>query len=336
MFCIHCGKGLPDEGSFCLHCGAPRAGVPTEEPKPEPNEKKSKSNPQKQSGTFSKTSLFPRIKKLPRPAQFALGLTALIVVGVLALVSIEQILVNQKVKCPDPVTFFSLSEKEVQYYSLYHGSYDYFFHQTYPAFMDAETAWDALKEFRVLLEEYGAEVSLEDETNSQYNRYSMEADFGQVAIFDNSHRKFSVMYYLPEERCFFNYWDSDFNFVPAGTYSGAGQSEAAADTEQDASQPLSPEPEPIPEPEPVPAPEPEPIPEPEPVSEPKEDSDDTSSNSSGWVDCPNCYGGNCTACNGRGGKDSYSPGLPREWDPCWKCNGDGDCSKCNGFGKVLG
>ena len=56
----------------------------------------------------------------------------------------------------------------------------------------------------------------------------------------------------------------------------------------------------------------------------------------GWVDCPSCYNGNCTACNGRGGKDSYSPGLPREWDECWKCDGDGDCDRCDGFGKVLG
>ena len=56
---------------------------------------------------------------------------------------------------------------------------------------------------------------------------------------------------------------------------------------------------------------------------------------SGWVDCPSCYGGQCSACSGRGGKDQYSPGLPREWEPCWKCHGDGDCGKCNGFGKVL-
>lgn len=328
MFCIHCGKALSDEGSFCPHCGAPRADVPTEKPKPELNEKKSKTKSQKQSGAYSKTSLFSRIKKRPKPV-LALIFVALIVVSILL---IEHILVNRKTKCPDPVTFFSLSEKEVQYYSLYHGSYDYFFNQTYPSSMEAETAWDALKEYRVLLEEYGAEVSLEDETDSQYNRYSMEADFGQVAIFDNSHRKLIVIYYPPEERWFFNWWGSadNFAFVPAGTYFGAGQSEAVADTEPDASQTLSPEP--------VlgPAPEPEPTPEPEPVPEPKEDSDDTSSTTSGWVDCPNCYGGNCSACNGRKGKYSYSPGLPREWDPCWKCYGDGDCSKCNGFGKVLG
>lgn len=56
---------------------------------------------------------------------------------------------------------------------------------------------------------------------------------------------------------------------------------------------------------------------------------------SGWKDCPDCFGGQCTACSGRGGKDQYSPGLPREWEPCWKCHGDGDCGKCNGFGKVL-
>lgn len=72
---------------------------------------------------------------------------------------------------------------------------------------------------------------------------------------------------------------------------------------------------------PAPAPEPEPEPEEEP--------------SSGWVDCPSCYGGQCSACSGRGGKDQYSPGLPREWEPCWKCHGDGDCGKCNGRGKVL-
>ena len=69
-----------------------------------------------------------------------------------------------------------------------------------------------------------------------------------------------------------------------------------------------------------------------------EDSSSSSSSSSGsgWVDCPSCSGGNCTACNGSKGKYSYSPGLPREWEPCWKCNGDGDCDKCDGFGKILG
>lgn len=55
----------------------------------------------------------------------------------------------------------------------------------------------------------------------------------------------------------------------------------------------------------------------------------------GWVDCPSCSGGQCTACGGRGGKDQYSPGLPREWEECWKCHGDGNCTKCDGFGKVL-
>ena len=325
MFCIHCGKELPDAGSFCPHCGAPRADVPTEESKPEPNEKKSKTKSQKQSGAFSKTPLFTRIKKFPRPAQFALGLAALIVVGILALILIEQILVNQKVNCPDPVTFFSLSEKEVQYYSLYHGSYDYFFHQTYPSSMDAETAWDALKEFRVLLEEeYGAEVSLVDDTDSQYNRYEMEIDFAQTSIFNNSHRKFIVTYYPPEERWFFNWWGSadNFTFVPAGTYSGTVQSNSSSETDTDV--------------EPTPTPEQAPTTTPAPVPKPEDDSSDTSSSSSGWIDCPNCYGGNCTACNGRKGKYSYSPGLPQEWDPCWKCYGDGDCSKCNGFGKVLG
>ena len=70
-------------------------------------------------------------------------------------------------------------------------------------------------------------------------------------------------------------------------------------------------------------------------SEKKENDSEDKETESGWEDCPSCYGGNCTACNGRGGKDSYSPGLPREWDPCWKCHGSGDCSKCGGFGKVL-
>ena len=70
-------------------------------------------------------------------------------------------------------------------------------------------------------------------------------------------------------------------------------------------------------------------------SEKKENDSEEKETESGWEDCPSCYGGNCTACNGRGGKDSYSPGLPREWDPCWKCHGSGDCGKCGGFGKVL-
>lgn len=312
MFCIHCGKELPDGAKFCSGCGKEIQA------QPEPVSK-----PQKQN---KKDPLFARIKKLPKPARFALGLAALIVVVILALVLIENILVNRKVSCPDPATFFSLSEKEKQEYSEYDGSYLYYFEHTYPASIDAETAWDALKEFRVLLEEYGAEVSLVDDTDTEYNRYDMRADFGQTSIFDNSHRVLIVMYYPPEERWFFNDSESDFSFVPAGTYSGTVQSETAADTDTQSDPPPTPEPEP----EAAPAPEPEPVPEPD--SEPEEDSDDTS----GWVDCPSCYGGNCTACNGRKGQYSYSPGLPREWDPCWKCNGDGDCSKCNGFGKILG
>jgi len=60
------------------------------------------------------------------------------------------------------------------------------------------------------------------------------------------------------------------------------------------------------------------------------------SSGGGYVDCPSCSGGNCTACGGRGGKDQYSPGLPREWEECWKCHGDGKCDKCNGFGQIFG
>lgn len=56
----------------------------------------------------------------------------------------------------------------------------------------------------------------------------------------------------------------------------------------------------------------------------------------GYVDCPSCSGGNCTACNGSKGEYSYSPGLEREWEECWKCRGNGKCSKCDGFGKIFG
>ena len=62
----------------------------------------------------------------------------------------------------------------------------------------------------------------------------------------------------------------------------------------------------------------------------------SSSSGGGYVDCPSCYGGNCTACNGSKGKYSYSPGLEREWKDCWKCNGTGKCSKCGGFGQIFG
>ena len=62
----------------------------------------------------------------------------------------------------------------------------------------------------------------------------------------------------------------------------------------------------------------------------------SSSSGSGYVDCPSCYGGNCTACNGSKGEYSYSPGLDREWEECWKCNGTGDCSRCGGDGQILG
>ena len=56
----------------------------------------------------------------------------------------------------------------------------------------------------------------------------------------------------------------------------------------------------------------------------------------GYVDCPSCYSGNCTACNGRKGEYSYSPGLDREWEECWKCRGTGRCSRCGGSGQIFG
>jgi len=62
----------------------------------------------------------------------------------------------------------------------------------------------------------------------------------------------------------------------------------------------------------------------------------TPSTGSGYVDCPSCSGGNCTACNGLKGEYSYSPGLEREWEECWKCNGTGDCFRCDGFGQIFG
>ena len=67
-----------------------------------------------------------------------------------------------------------------------------------------------------------------------------------------------------------------------------------------------------------------------------EESSSTDSTGGGYVDCPNCYGGNCTACNGRKGEYSYSPGLDREWEECWKCNGTGKCSRCGGHGQIFG
>ena len=66
------------------------------------------------------------------------------------------------------------------------------------------------------------------------------------------------------------------------------------------------------------------------------DSSVPSSTGGGYVDCPSCSGGSCTACNGSKGEYSYSPGLEREWEECWKCNGTGKCSKCDGFGKIFG
>ena len=65
-------------------------------------------------------------------------------------------------------------------------------------------------------------------------------------------------------------------------------------------------------------------------------SSEPSSTGGGYVDCPSCSGGNCTACNGSKGEYSYSPGLDREWEECWKCNGTGDCSRCGGDGQIFG
>ena len=65
-------------------------------------------------------------------------------------------------------------------------------------------------------------------------------------------------------------------------------------------------------------------------------SSEPSSTGGGYVDCPSCSGGNCTACNGRRGEYSYSPGLDREWEECWKCRGTGKCSKCKGSGQIFG
>ena len=69
------------------------------------------------------------------------------------------------------------------------------------------------------------------------------------------------------------------------------------------------------------------------------DSDNVSSELSiggGYVDCPSCAYGDCSACSGKGGKESYSPGLDREWENCWKCGGSGNCSKCSGSGQIFG
>ena len=65
-----------------------------------------------------------------------------------------------------------------------------------------------------------------------------------------------------------------------------------------------------------------------------EEPSSTDSTGSGYADCPSCYSGNCTACNGRKGEYSYSPGLDREWEECWKCRGTGNCSRCGGSGRI--
>lgn len=233
MYCVHCGKELPGEGSFCPHCGACQIVGATGKTDQEHGNSQAKGSVNQENTHMKKRSFFKNTeeagrKRLPKLIP-VIGVVA--AMGVVLLINFG--MSNRKLKCPDPALFFGLEWQD----GTYDGSYTYFFDETAPSNMDAETAWDAMQEYARLLEQHGAEVSLEDGSGDYIgDRYRLTADFGRYSLLNSGHRDVFIHYYPPEQRFFltlpYGYDFDRMDYLPTDTYSGAGWAVEGASGEE--------------------------------------------------------------------------------------------------------
>lgn len=200
MFCIHCGKELPGAGDFCPYCGgrqgAPKSGDGAEK-KPDsaknPSLRQKRTSPEKASPAGGgKAAGRKRWKWLAICLGVAAAAAALCFI-------VDSSMSARKTKCPDPERFFELA------WESGHEDFDFlsYYSETAVSSWDAETVWDAMEEYEDLLEDYGAEASLERESDEDNTTcYRLEADFGRCSLADAAHRTLALYYYPPEGRFF--------------------------------------------------------------------------------------------------------------------------------------
>lgn len=190
MYCDQCGRPLSPRAKYCPHCGAPRSGEHSPLAAPRPARKKKK-----------------------RPLKPILLCIAVLAAVVLLL---ELFSSGRRTECPDPVTFFSLSEIEDNV--LHANGSGYLFGTGFSNTMSDETAWQAMTQYQLMLErECGAEVTLE-KREQPYDHYRFTADFGRVSLFNNSRRDLIIVFH--GGYWYFDYgWDYGYlRYIPTEAY----------------------------------------------------------------------------------------------------------------------
>lgn len=215
MYCLNCGKILPEEAKFCPHCGARvRPEVPEEQTSaPEVPETPAPETPAPKAGKKRRASagkkapreklpLRRRLQKLPLPIKILLGLLAAALL-MAALLGIDYIQQRQPLDCPDPEAFFSLENQ------FYHS----FNKRGYSSPLDDyDTALAAVRAYRELLEgTYHAETSFKTDSDTDY--VSLQLTVSKKTLFHEVHHELTIEYQAGVW-CLNNPWSwSDLNFV---------------------------------------------------------------------------------------------------------------------------
>jgi hypothetical protein len=218
MYCRHCGKKLPEDSNFCPGCGTPcSAPLPPEEENITPPVKLEEQDPPEQKKEKKKIT-FPQGPK--RPSIKMSGkkkfLPLVVLCGVVVLAVVVMFAMPMKtVKCPDPYYYLGISTEEKLRPWEYEGDYNYDFDSSYPSNISNETAWEAVRLYGIILEDYGAEVKALDKSNIS-DRYLVEADFGSTSLIGGTRRRLTVTYYLSEKQWFIDNDLGKWDFVSKG------------------------------------------------------------------------------------------------------------------------
>lgn len=308
MYCNQCGAKLPDDAKFCSACGKPTVDPAVETVTTEETQKAVK--PVKEKKTVPKTNSGK--KKLFGKMLLKWMLTILGGVVILALATVLIFNTVEEKKSttilgniPDPEIFFGVT-----------GNHNHYEHTWYGHDIEFETE-DVTKDMVDAYTDLLGSNEYPFARNTALDFYSdgmVQYVFtynGPQELYNAVPNQIMVEYNLDYKRVVVYIRNSkNFELVPVEPYNSDNVSYESTEPESFSEE----------------------------ITMENGDSGESSfddSTGGGYVDCSSCYGGNCTACNGSGGEYSYSPGLDREWESCWKCSGSGNCSSCGGSGQVF-
>ncbi len=310
MYCNQCGTKLPDDAKFCSTCGKPTVDPIVETVAAVAEETQKAVKPVKEKKTVPKTNFGEKKLFGKLPLKWLLAILGGVVVLALATVLIFNIVEEKKSttilgNIPDPEIFFGVTGKHNQNeYTCYSHNIEFETEDVTKDMVEAYTDLLGSSEYPFVMN------NTLDFYSDGSDRYAFKYN-GLQELYNAKPNQIVVEYNPGYERVVVYINNSgNFELVPVEPYNSDNVSYEST--------------------------------EPESFSEGSTMENDDSVESSfddstggGYVDCSSCYGGNCTACNGSGGEYSYSPGLDREWESCWKCSGSGNCSSCSGSGQVF-